>query len=79
MPESWQQVEFEVEKFEDLGKKDALYLKGVEKFSENYELLERGVRSLGWDFSRYIERAELEGCAYVEELRELAAKISEVE
>ncbi len=44
-----------------------------------HDLLEQGVRSPGWDFSRNIEQAEKDGCTYVEELRELAAKISEVE
>ena len=43
------------------------------------KLLEEGVRSPGWDFSPNIEQAEKEGCAYVDELRELAAKISAVE
>ena len=43
------------------------------------ELLEQGVRSPGWDFSRNIEQAKQDGCPYVEELRELAKKISEVE
>jgi len=37
------------------------------------------VRSPGWGFSRNIERAEQDGCTYVDELRELAKKISEVE
>jgi hypothetical protein len=39
-------------------------------------LLAQGARSPGWDFSRNIDRAELDGCAYVGELRELAKKIS---
>jgi hypothetical protein len=43
------------------------------------ELLEQGVRLPGWDFSRNIEQAEQDGCPYVEELRELAKKNSEVE
>lgn len=43
------------------------------------KLLKQGVRSPGWDFSQNIEQAEKEGCTYVDELRELAAKISAVE
>jgi protein O-mannosyl-transferase len=43
------------------------------------KLLKEGVRSLGWDFSQNIEQAEKAGCTYVEELRELAEKISAVE
>ncbi len=43
------------------------------------KLLEEGVRSPGWDFSQNIEQAEKEGCTYRGELREIAAKISEIE
>jgi tetratricopeptide (TPR) repeat protein len=42
------------------------------------DLLEQGVRSTGWDFSQNIEQAEKEGCTYVDELREIAKRISEV-
>jgi protein O-mannosyl-transferase len=41
------------------------------------ELLVQGARSPSWDLTRNIERAELDGCEYVEELRELAQKIGE--
>jgi len=43
------------------------------------KLLKEGVLSPEWDFSQNIEQAEKEGCNYVEELREIAAKISAVE
>lgn len=43
-----------------------------------HDLLGQGERSPGWDLSRNIERAGGDGCTYVDELRELAKKISEV-
>ena len=43
------------------------------------ELLAEGVRSLHWDFSANIARAEQDGCEYVDELRELAERITTAE
>ena len=43
------------------------------------ELLAEGIRSVGWDFSANIVRAEQDGCEYVDELRELAARITTAE
>ena len=43
-----------------------------------HDLLGQGERSPKWGFSRNIERAEEEGCSYVDELRDVAQKISEV-
>ena len=43
------------------------------------ELLAEGIRSVGWDFSANIARAEQDGCEYVDELRELAAHITTAE
>ncbi len=43
------------------------------------ELLAEGVRSLHWDFSANIDRAEQDGCEYVDELRELAERITTAE
>ena len=43
------------------------------------ELLAEGIRSVGWDFSANIARAEQDGCEYVDELRELAARITTAE
>jgi hypothetical protein len=43
-----------------------------------HDLLKQSERSPGRDFSRNIERAEQDGCTYIEELRELAKKVSEV-
>ncbi len=40
------------------------------------ELLTRGVRSIGWDFSSNINRAEKDGCEYVEDLQTLAESIT---
>ena len=39
-------------------------------------LLDKGVRSKGWDFSRIIIQAEKEGCTFIGELKNLAYKIS---
>ena len=43
------------------------------------ELLKEGIRSVGWDFSANIARAEQDGCEYVDELRELAERITTAE
>ena len=43
------------------------------------ELLAEGIRSVGWDFSANIARAEQDGCEYVDELRELAQRITTAE
>ena len=39
-------------------------------------LLAEGGRSVGWDFSENIARAEQDGCTYIRELRELARRIA---
>ena len=43
------------------------------------ELLAGGIRSVGWDFGANIARAEQDGCEYVDELRELAERITTAE
>ncbi len=41
-----------------------------------YDLLNKGIRSIGWDFSANITRAQMNGCPYVDELQDLAKKIT---
>ena len=79
-----------LERAEKLSKQPSLNLElafyRLAHFPENYahnharllELLARGVRSVGWDFSENIARAEQDGCAYIGELRELAQRIASV-
>ena len=40
------------------------------------ELLQKGLRSVGWDFDGNIVQAEREGCRYTDELRQLAKAIT---
>ena len=40
------------------------------------KLLADGIRSVGWDFAANIARAERDGCEYIDELRELAVRIT---
>lgn len=41
-----------------------------------HDLLEKGIRSIGWDFSANIDRAQMDGCVFADELRNLAKKIT---
>jgi tetratricopeptide (TPR) repeat protein len=43
------------------------------------DLLEKGIRSPGWDFSGIITQAEKHGCEYLDELKNLATKISRID
>ena len=42
------------------------------------KLLANGVRSVGWDFSENIARAEQDGCPYIDELREFARRVASI-
>lgn len=41
-----------------------------------HDLLNKGIRSIGWNFSANISRAQEDGCIYVAELQDLAKRIT---
>ena len=58
----------------------ALFPETANKSREQiHQYLDEGITSPGWDFSNIIIQAKKEGCEYVDELKELAEKISKVE